>query len=122
MRVIHDLVCENDHIVKDVEVEVADGLHTTYGVCDLCGTRRIVSWAHGRAPATDVLGSEHFSDVLGVSFTSTRERDRKMSAMGFQPADNIRGGPMSQSSHLPKKLTPKGWEGRARFNPVEESG
>jgi hypothetical protein len=117
MRVIHDLICENDHVLEDVvvETEVAKGQKSPYGVCKKCTAPYKICWLRGMAPSTDVLGHEVDSAVLGVTYTSTRERDRKMRAKGFEPASNVRGGPMSQSNHLPAKLTPPGYEDRARF-------
>jgi hypothetical protein len=123
MRVLHDLICENEHVVRNVVVQVvvAEGLATPYGVCKKCHAPYRICWLHGKAPSTDVLGHEVSSEVLGVTYTSTRERDRKMRAKGFEPADRIRGGPMSQSHHLPEKLTPRGYEGRAQFHGDEVS-
>jgi hypothetical protein len=123
MRVLHDLICTNDHVVWDVEVEVevADGVAAPYGLCKECTAPYMICWLRGKAPSTDVLGHEVDSQVLGVTYTSTRERDRKMRARGFEPADRVRGGPMSQSSHLPEKLTPRGYEDRARFSAPQEA-
>jgi hypothetical protein len=117
MRVVHDLICENDHIRQNVvvETEVAKGQESPYGVCKKCTAPYKICWLHGKAPGTDVLGHEVESEVLGLTYTSSRERDRKMRARGYEPADRIRGGPMSQSNHLPEKLTPRGYEGRAKF-------
>ncbi len=123
MRVLHDLICSNDHTVLDVvvETEVADGDPAPYGLCKKCTAPYTICWLRGMAPSTDVLGHEVESQVLGVTYTSTRERDRKMRARGFEPADRIRGGPMSQSCHLPERLTPRGYEGRAKFGRPEDS-
>jgi hypothetical protein len=117
MRVTHDLICENDHEVHGVIVDtsLASGTNTTYGVCPECGTPYVACYYHGKPPATDVLGCERYSPVLDESFTSDRELVRKMRAKGMEHAEPVRGGPMSQSNHLPAKLTPAGYEGRARF-------
>lgn len=123
MKVVHDLICTNDHVVKGVLVEmnVAAGVESPYGLCKECTAPYIICWLHGKAPSTDVLGHEVESSLLGISYTSTRDRDRQMKAKGYEPAANIRGGPMSQSNHLPAKLTPRGYEGRAKFGGDEAS-
>lgn len=114
MQVIHDLICENDHMVEDavVDTKVAEDDPAPYGLCKKCQAPYTVCWLRGQPPATDVLGVEHWSDTLGISYTSTRHRDQQMKARGFEPADNVRGGPMSQSNQLPKRI---GGDGRARF-------
>ncbi len=44
--------------------------------------------------ATDVCGSEQSSRVLpdGMTWTSTREREKKMKALGYEPAGDKVGG------------------------------
>ena len=49
--------------------------------------------------ATDVCGSEQSSDVLGISWRSTREREQKMKAIGYDPAGDRVGGARNES-HL----------------------
>lgn len=58
-----------------------------------CGRVRKVTWelTH-KAPATDVH-EEKTSEVLGISYRSSRDRDRQMKAKGFdQPAGDPVGG------------------------------
>lgn len=63
-----------------------------------CGELRIDISKWDRAPFTDVFGSEQTSQVLDdangrpLRFTSTREKDRKMRAQGFEPVGDRVGG------------------------------
>jgi hypothetical protein len=91
MRVLHDLICAEGHMELDVTVD-PDKLPTC-----LCGSEMSVSWAHGKPPATDVKGSELYSEVTGEHYTSTREHERKMAARGYEPAGDKVGGSRSLS-------------------------
>jgi hypothetical protein len=103
--IVHDLICDSGHFTEDALVD-CDALPR----CPECGEPVVICWYRGQAPSTDVLGSTQYSSVLGVEYTSTRDRDRQMAARGYEPGSNVRGGPMTQGGRLPKHFTPKGYE------------
>ena len=67
-----------------------EGDAVKYPPCTNCGgeTEFLVT----KAPATDVLGHEIYDEVLDVTYTSARERDRKMAEANFQPCGDPVGG------------------------------
>lgn len=92
---IHDLHCTRC-IRERFDVKIVGG---EYPLCR-CGAP--MTWTP-RMVNTDVRGSEQTSRVLDeglsatgvnkpLSFTSTRERERKMRAMGYEPAGDKVGG------------------------------
>lgn len=93
--IIHDLYCPGcDAEYFDQTVQAG-----CYGECELCGTP--LRWRPTKPPATDVLGStqeDHqgvLTDAAGrnLTWTSSRERDRKMKEIhGAEPrGDRVRG-------------------------------
>lgn len=62
--------------------------------CPKCGelARQVIK----TPPQTDVLGSEHYCDVNEVSYTSTREYEKKMKVGGWEPAGDKVGGARSE--------------------------
>ena len=103
--IVHDVICDAGHFHADVLIDTEDIPN-----CPECFEPCVVCWYRGKPPATDVLGNAHYSSVLGIEYTSTRDRDRQMAASGMQPGANIRGGPMTQGRRLPKHFTPDGYE------------
>lgn len=82
---IYDLFCPHcDHELYDV-VRPAQ----KWGKCPKCSKEMKMKPTTSH---TDVLGSEQWSDVLDISYTSTRERERKMKAINFDPAGDKVGG------------------------------
>lgn len=85
MRRIHDLRCKVCGLVeRGVMLE-----GKSYPPCRCGGARTWVPFV----PATDVYGSRTYSRALGREFGSTRETERYMRRMGYEPAgDLVRGG------------------------------
>ena len=87
---IHDLHCTR--CVRERFDVVVSG--TAYPLCQ-CGAP--MTWTPARVQ-TDVRGSEQVSSVLDeapgvpLRYTSTRERERKMRAMNYDPAGDKVGG------------------------------
>lgn len=78
-----------------VYVPLVDG-SLKYPPCVECGgpTEFLVT----QAPATDVLGNEVTDPILDVSYTSTRDRDRKMRDRGWDPAGDKKGGARNEDT------------------------
>jgi hypothetical protein len=106
MRAHHDLYCRRCGTErKNRMVDVKELPH-----CPNCQTVMRVDWSHGQPPATDVRGSEQTSEVLDdadgrpLRWTSTRERDRKMRAQGFEPAGDRVHGARTTISSVPETI------------------
>jgi hypothetical protein len=100
MRALHDLYCRECQYATTNHMVDTDAMPKC-----ACGATLRVDWSHGKPPATDVLGSEQVSSVLDdadntpLTWTSTRERDAKMKALGCEPAGDKEGGSRNES-HL----------------------
>lgn len=99
MSVIHDVYCRHCGAERfDVDVDLDDMPH-----CPKCTQRMRVSWARGKAPKTDVYGSEQTSRVLSdeqgrdLTYTSARQRDRAMAKLGCVPAGDPVGGARAET-------------------------
>ena len=91
MGVLHDLFCQNCGATRK-NVVVVKG---AFPDCQRCAST--MRW-QPFVVATDVLGHETTSRILDeapnrpLTYTSTKERDRKMKRLGFEPAgDRIHG-------------------------------
>jgi transcription elongation factor Elf1 len=76
--------------VMNVYVPLREG-KLEYPVCGVCGhtTEFLVPES---PPATDVLGVEVRDEILDVTYSSTRDRDRKMRDRGWDPCGDKQGG------------------------------
>jgi hypothetical protein len=74
MPVLHDIWCLGcDEVTEDiVDVDAVPDCH--------CGSTRKVVYL--KAPFTDVYGSEQWDAKNEISFTSERDRERKMKELG----------------------------------------
>jgi hypothetical protein len=92
----------------EIENVVCEG--GQFGKCDVCkGDMKMRPFVF----ATDVCGVRVDSDILDISWTSTREREAKMKARGFEPAgDAVRGARNEDHLHLGKRFSYAGQTGR----------
>lgn len=94
MSALHDLYCRNCRAF-DVDVAVDP---TDLPFC-VCGERFRIDWSHGQAPGTDIKGATVESLVhyepgtnIPLTYSSTREIEKKMRSAGYEPVGDKVGG------------------------------
>ena len=100
MAALHDMRCTVCEAVELNQLVPSDG---NYSPCAKCGGKR--TWIPSFVPMTDVYGSTKTSEILyeavgkPATYSSRRELERKMHAIGFDPCGDKVGGARNEDGY-----------------------
>lgn len=89
--IIHDLRCVDCEVVQRNVAMVPGSIPAS---CPLCSGPSVISWAHGKPPATDVYGQERWNEGTGRMEKSSRGAEKYMQSLGYDghAGDRVHGG------------------------------